>query len=248
MPKLISIIVITYNDKDNTLKLLESLKKTDYPNYEIIMADNGSIDGTAEAVEKMFPNVKIVKNRKNLGYSSAVNLGFKEAKGDYIVPLNSDMLVFKADWLKILVQVLESEKNIGMVRPMFMNYDNPEISESNVYDGHGSVRGKENPITGFGMKDVGQFPEVVEKKWVGNAIIKREVFEKIGLYDDRFFLYFEDVDFSRRAKNAGYKLLIATRSKILHKRGETIGRFSKWRQKYYFYSSKLKYVLKWLFV
>ena len=240
MTKLISIIIITYNDKNNTLKLLESLKKTDYPNYETIVADNGSRDGTAEAIKKMFPNVKIVKNRKNLGYSSAVNLGFKETKGDYIVPLSSDMLIFKKDWLKILVQVLESEKSIGMVRPMFMRYDNPEISESNVYDG------KKN--TGFGVKDVGQFPELVEKKWVGNAIIKREVFEKIGLYDERFFLYFEDLDFSRRARKAGYKLLIATRSKILHKRGGTIRRFSKLRRKYYFYSSKLKYILKWLFI
>ncbi len=67
MPKLISIIVITYNDKDNTLKLLESLKKTDYPNYETIVSDNGSTYVTAEDIKKMFQNVKIGKIRKNLG-------------------------------------------------------------------------------------------------------------------------------------------------------------------------------------
>lgn len=253
--KLVSIVIVNYNGKGVTLDLLKSLKKTSYPNYEIIVSDNASTDGSIQAIRKCFPYVEIVKNKKNLGYPGALNTGLKKSKGDYIVTLNNDMIVYQGGWLSELVKVAETDKKIGVVRIMDMQSADPELIEANVY-----LFSKMNSVSrailklfggtflkfgmmGKGKKDVGLFPRVVDVEWAGTCLIKRGVFDKIGIFDRKFFLYYDDMDFCYRAKKSGYRVVLATKAKLIHKHGATIKKQKSFAV-YHFYRSRLRYMLK----
>jgi len=107
--KLVSIVIVNYNGKNDTLEFLDSLKKTSYPNYEIIVVGNASTDGSVEAIREKFPKVGIVRNKRNLG--CGLNSGIECGRGDYIVTLPNDMIAFQKSWLSEAVKVAESDKN-----------------------------------------------------------------------------------------------------------------------------------------
>jgi GT2 family glycosyltransferase/glycosyltransferase involved in cell wall biosynthesis len=203
-----SIIVLTYNALHYTQKFYESILKTVNSNYELIIIDNASIDGTKEYLNSISldnKNVKLIFNDKNLGFPAAVNQGIHIAKGKYILIANNDIVVTQS-WLERLIEVVESDNRIGIVGPISNEVsgvqrdkeaDYKTIDEMHLYAD--SVREKnKNKIT--------QFPRVAFLC----TLIKKDVIEKIGGLDERFSPgNFEDDDFCLRAQLAGYKTVIA---------------------------------------
>ncbi len=205
-----SIIIVTYNHKKYLSDCLESVINQDYP-HEIIVVDNNSKDGTIEYLEKYFPKVKLVKSKNNLGFGAANNLGVGHSNGDYIVFLNPDTVVEKS-WLRKLIEPIEDDKNI-VTTSKIMNYDGNYVNTCGLI----------THFTGITFpRGYGEKPEKFDKYEYLNSIsgccfgIKKQEFNKIGGFDENFFLYNEDSEFSWRLKLKGYKILFTPESIVKH--------------------------------
>ena len=224
----VSIIVLTWNNYKDTKECLESLAKLEYPNYEIIVVDNASIDGSEEKLKREFLQHIFIKNEENLGYAGGNNVGIKyamENHADYVLLLNNDVIVDKR-FLEPLVLIAQEDADIGVVGPKVYYYDKPNLinfagSRINFWKGS-------TPHIGSGEIDKGQYEEVKEEDYQdGCAILmKSEVINRIGLLDEKYFIYWEETDFCCRARQAGYKIMNVPQSKIWHKISSTMGRES----------------------
>jgi GT2 family glycosyltransferase len=223
MKKLVSVIIVNWNGKKYLKECCSSLRSQNYPNIEIIIVDNGSIDGSVNYVRKHYPNIKIIKNNKNLGYAGGNNVGYNAAKGEYILFLNNDTKVTKS-FLTNLVKVLESSDRIGVVQSKILLMDMPERIDS-----IGSFLTPTGFLYHFGVqkKDVSkynvQMPIYSAKG--ACALFRRDVLKKVEvdetIFDERFFCYFEETDLAHRIWLAGYKILYVPSSVIFHKLGAT---------------------------
>ncbi len=235
---LVSLVIPSYNGKEMTVKLLESLKKTRYNNLDVVVVDNGSADGCYEYVKKHFHHVKVLKLEVNQGFTGGANYGIKNTEGEYIVMMNNDMIL-DPDWLTELVKVANSDKRIGIVASAFLN-DDGTIDRLGYVESGGLVL-KFKPLHRNAVYR-NQFPPVLQ---VDHAfgLVKREVLDKIGVFDDKHFIYWEDVDLCYRARKAGFTTVIATRSKIFHKKSQTMKRFPYIRT-YHYHKNKIRFIMK----
>ena len=212
-PPKVSVIVPTYNLKKIVCECLKSILSQDYPNLEVILVDNGCTDGTGEAVIKKFPQVRIIRNKKNLGVTGGVNTGLKEADGDYIWLVDHDN-IFRKNTLSEMVKLLESDSKIGIVVPKIYYWEKKDTiwaagTGMNLLTGENIFRGG---------KDIGKYDKIEEVEIApANFLVKREVIEKVGFYDDVFFISYEDADFSFRVKKAGYKIVYTPKAICYHK-------------------------------
>lgn len=191
--KKVSIIILNWNGKELTRACLNSIKKnTEYPNYEIIVVDNGSTDGSVEMLEKDFPEVRLVKNRENLGFGGGNNQGIEIAKGDYLFLLNNDTLVTKG-WLSSAVEIMESNSKVASVGSALV------APKAQLNDGVNFDKEKDT-VCGAAM------------------LMKRKVVERIGAFDVENFspIYGEETDWNYRARNVGYKVIETSRSRVVH--------------------------------
>ena len=233
MKKFVSIIILNWNGKEDTIECLESLRKLDYPNYEIIVVDNGSTDGSCEIFKKNYPYVKLIENEKNLGVAEGNNLGIYQAKGEYILLLNNDIVVDR-NLLNELLTVLESNPEIGIVGPTMYYYDDPKRIW---FGGGGKIcwnRGKTNILRSNEI-DNGQFEKITEVDYIVSCALltKKELFKKIGYMDSKYFAYFDETDWCVRAHKAGYRVLYVPKAKIWHKISSTSKKISGFTE-YYF--------------
>ncbi|MEM2955045.1 MAG: glycosyltransferase family 2 protein [Candidatus Nanoarchaeia archaeon] len=222
----VSIIVLNWNGKKYLQKCLDSVFNIDYKNYEVLFVDNASTDGSVNFVKKQYQNeikskkLKLVLNDKDYGFAEGNNIAIRQVLKDksvnYICLLNNDTIVDK-NWLSALVNFAEKNSKIGIVGSKIYYLDQPNKINF--------AGGKVNLWTGSGMHigdnelDRGQynFPKKVDYITGASMCIKREVFEKIGFFPEEFFCYWEDTDFSFRARKAGYELWYVPDSKIWHK-------------------------------
>jgi len=226
----VSIIILNWNGWKDTIECLESLYRINYPNYEVILVDNASSDDSVEMLEKWAKGREklfLLKNDKNYGFTGGNNIAIKqilqEGRSEYILLLNNDTVVSE-DFLKELVKVAESRKNIGIVGPKIYNYDGnkrQKIIQSagsaiNLYTGNITMYGN-NQI------DRGQFDDIRAVGYISGAclLIKCEAVQKIGLLNDNLFAYFEDVDWCLKAKEKKYDVVYAPASVIWHKLGKS---------------------------
>jgi len=230
MPK-VSIIIVNWNGLEDTMECLGSLKDIDYPNYEVIVVDNGSQGNEAEVLrEKWGEYVHVIECDKNYGFAGGANIGIRYAlrvsKPGYILLLNNDTVVAK-EFLTEMVRAAATDARIGMVGPKVCNYY--------VRDRIDAAGGRINWRFGFGEDigegetDRGQFNVAQEVDFVsGSALLVRSaVIKEIGPLDERFFLYNEDADWCLRAKRAGYKVWFTPAGPVFHKQGASTGRVSK---------------------
>ncbi len=211
---LISIIIPNWNGKGHLDNCISSLLSQTYKNYEIILVDNGSSDGSVEYVKAQYPSVKIIENSHNLGFAQGTNVGIRASKGDYIVTLNNDT---KADsrFLEELAKAAEIKDDIGMCAPKVRFFHNPEVIDSTGilihFDGSGLNRG-------FKEIDTGQYDEIVEVfgASAGAALYKKKMLDEIGLFDDDFFAYYEDLDLAWRARLAGWRSIYVPSALVYH--------------------------------
>ncbi len=214
MPK-VSIVVVNYNGLALIRECLDSLTAQVYPDFDILLVDNQSTDGSAQLARQQYPSVQVIESAENLGYSGAVNLARAYATGDYIAILNMDVVV-EADWLYPLVDFLESHPPAGAVTPQILLYDRP---------GTINALGQNVHVTGLGFNrrlhapaaSADRTPTPVSGLHGSAFLIRRELFEAIGGMNATNFMYHEDVDISWMVLLAGYDLYCVPESVVYHK-------------------------------
>jgi GT2 family glycosyltransferase len=215
----VAIIVLNWNGLNDTLDCLESLACLDYPNYEIVVVDNGSTDGSVEAMRRHFPNVTLIENDENLGYAEGNNRGVEYALrtgADYIFVLNNDTILSQ-DILTRLVVVADANPRVGAVGPKIYYYAQPR----RIWFAGGIIDWQRGVTVnlGAGEEDIGQFEQVKSVDFLAGCALltKRETWKNVGSFDSRFFMYWEETDWCTRARRAGYDLLLVPQAKMWHK-------------------------------
>ena len=214
----IAIVILNWNGYEDTSECIISLQKITYDNYQIVVVDNGSIQDDYLLLKKNFSDIEVVRSESNLGFTGGNNLGIENAmkmNPDYFLLLNNDTTV-EPDFIQRLLDVFEKEKNAGIAAPQINYFYEPEKIWT--------VGGKISRLRGSGFDDSDQIynstkSEIRLVTFVSGCcmLIRREVLEKIGLFDENFFLYIEDADLCCRTTKAGYKIVVNNHSKIFHK-------------------------------
>ena len=205
---LISVIVLNYNGKKYLKKCFNSLEQQTYPYCEIILIDNASTDGSVKYVKEKFPSVKIIQNKENLGYAEANNKATEIAKGKYLFFLNNDTWI-EQNTVEELVQTLGENEKIGACAPQIRDYE-----------------GIRRISLGVGC-DIFGYPSSTATGKVfyvdGAALfIRNSIFDEIGGFDDRYFVFHEDVDLSWRLRLYGYEIATNPRAIVYHVSGGTL--------------------------
>lgn len=217
LPK-IAAVVLNYNGKEVTLQALRSLSAMDYPACHLVVVDNGSTDGSYEAVAAAFPAVTRLRTEVNLGPAGGVNLGLRfalEEGYDYALVLNNDIEV-APDFLARLVEVAESDPSIGIVGPKgYYYWDRERIWSAG---GRLPFREAATKERGQGELDRGQYDRDEEVDYVNGCamLVKRDVLERAGLWDPAYHILVEDADFCMRARRHGYRCFYAHRARLWH--------------------------------
>ena len=222
----VSIIILNWNGKKDTIECIKSLQKINYLNYEILLVDNGSLDGSVECFKKNYPEIELIENDINLGFAEGNNVGIKRAlsnKTDYILLLNNDTILDN-NFLDELIEVSESDSRIGIVGPTVYHYG--KLNKIQFAGAKISLNTGRFKLYRLDKTDDGQFNETLDVDYVcGCALLgKKELFEKIGSLNKYYFAYWEETELCFRAKKAGYRVVYAPKSKIWHKGGATTGK------------------------
>ena len=208
----IAIIIVNWKQYQLTKLCLYSLQKIKYDNYQIILIDNESNPKELKKIKNQFDKIITFPNQKNLGFTGANNIGIEYAiKNDfeYVMLINNDTEVEK-NFINPLIELLEKNQNFGAAQPLILNYYN----RNKVWSAGGFL----NKF--FGYTYVIKSPEGIKKNidWITGCcfFLRTDVIKKIGLLDENFFAYYEDVDWSIRIKNAGYDLAFVKSSVVYH--------------------------------
>lgn len=210
-------IVIPNLNGDRFLKdcLNSILNQKDY-RIKTVLVDNGSSDKSVTTTKSLFPEVNIIKNNQNRGYAGGANRGVRFSiahKADYIMILNNDT-VLPQNFFHYLIETLENDRTIGIIGPKILFFDDPkkvwfsggEIDQKRFTAGHQKKKSDNEMIF-----------STTEFITGCSMMVSKEVFQKIGFFDERFFIYYEDVDFCFRAKKAKYKIVYEPRATMFHK-------------------------------
>ncbi|MGB9911230.1 MAG: glycosyltransferase family 2 protein [Microgenomates group bacterium] len=239
----LSIIIVSFNVGKLLKECIESiLKNKNELSYEIIIVDNASTDNSVKIVKKLgVKELRVIENKKNLGFAKAVNQGIKKARGDYILLLNPDTKV-KPGSLKNLLSFAKSHPDVGVIGAKLINPDGS--IQSSVYHFPSLWRAfKEFWLGEKGAYEkytpLGEKPLEVDAVTGAVMLISRKTIKKIGLFDERYFMYFEDLDYCRRVKKAGLKIYYLPTVKILHHHGQSAKKVGDQARKWLVKSSKI---------
>jgi hypothetical protein len=222
------MVVLTWNQRDLTLDCLASLAEMTYPadRLDLIVVDNGSADGTAEAIRDQFPQVVVLENEENLGFAAGNNVGIRHAMehgADYVMLLNNDTVV-DPHMLTYLIDVAESDPEIGVVGPKMLYFDPPDV----IWCAGNSIeweRGAALVRLQAEERDTGADEALAEVDYVTGCgvCLRREVIEQVGMLDPRFFIYYEESDWCLRASKAGWRVLYVPQARLWHKVSAAMG-------------------------
>ena len=241
----VNLFVLNWNGRDLTLDCLSSLEKVIYPNVKIHIIDNGSSDNSVVSIRNKFPDYEIIELAENHGFAKGNNTGFQSVKqkADYTIFLNNDTIV-DPNFIDPLVNELEAISNVKQTAPKIFYEDKKEY----IWFAGGIISLWTGVIrhSGIRKKDSSKFSQKRKIDYAtGCCVCMRTVdFESIGMFDETFLLYGEDVDLSLRFSNQGGEILFVPESKIWHKVSASLGgqsAFGKWKRKL---SGKMKLVRK----
>lgn len=213
-PPKVSIVILNYNGKDVLGGCLSSVFAVDYPNLEVILVDNNSRDGSFETAKGNFSKAVFIKNTENLGFSAGNNVGIRfalEKMADYVLLLNNDTRV-ERNFVTKLLEVAENDDGIGILSPLIFKGKTKDVWFSGGKINWFKMKAFHN--SNIGKKELKSYPTEIISGC--SMLIKKKVFERIGLLDEDYFLYWEDTDFSYRAKKAGFKRVIVPGSAVCH--------------------------------
>ena len=238
----ISIITINYNGYKDTCELIASLPLEDN-SIEVIVVDNASKEDEATLIEQHYPQVKVIRSQKNLGFAGGNNLGIHAAHGKYLFFLNNDTLLkHHTSAISLLVNRLESSPKIGAVCPKIrFTWDDNPIQFAG-YTPLSSITMRNRAI-GCSEPDYGQYDTAHPTPYAHGAamMVKREVIEKAGLMPECYFLYYEELDWSMMIRRAGYDIWYEPSVTVYHKESQTTGQQSPLRT-YYITRNRLLFV------
>jgi len=239
---LVYIIVLTWNGKADTIECLNFLQHVEYQNFKIVVVDNGSTDGTCEAIKKQFPVVELVANKENLRFAGGNNVGMQYALqngAEYVLLLNNDTVVDK-HFLKNLLEVASTNPGIGMVGPKIYYF----TDKQRLWYAGGKIVWWKGLVSHVGIREVdhGQYDEIKETDYITGCciLVKRSVIESIGMLDERYFIYGEDADWCVRTTRKGFNLVYVPASVIWHKVSVSAGGHLSWFKNW----NKLKSTLR----
>lgn len=233
----LSIVIISYNTKNILLDCISSIKGSIYGvklNTEIIVVDNFSTDGSAEALIKDYPSVILIKNKENLGFSKANNIGIKKARGRYILFLNSDTIVYKKT-LETMVEFMDKNKDAGAATCKVL-MPNGKLDDAShrgfpsplnslyYFSGLSKFFPKSKRFAGYNLSYL-NLDEVHKIDACAGAfmMVRKSAGEKVRWWDEDFFWYGDDLDFCYRLKRLGYKIYYVPNVSILHYKGASGG-------------------------
>lgn len=238
------LVILNYKLADKVIKCVQGVKLSSYKNYQILVVDNNSQDGIEKKIEGL--GIEFLQSGQNLGYSGGNNLGIKKALergADYIFILNPDTEVRPDTIEKLLDGLKLYGAGIGGPKIYFDKKEKRILYAGGIFD-------QENVIgrhRGVDEEDSGQYDIAEETDFVTGAamMIKREVIEKIGMLDERFFLYYEDTDYCKRAKDAGFKVMYIPQALVYHENSQSTGLGSS-LQDYYLTRNRMLIASKYL--
>ena len=228
----VSVVIVSFNTRELLRECINTLdRESSGVTYETIVVDNASRDGSADMVAADFPNVRLVRSDKNLGFAAANNLGFAEAGGKYVVLLNSDAFL-KHDALRISVERMNKSPQVGLAGAQLISRDGswqpsarkfPSLLNDFLTLSGLAARYPHSRLFGRFDRTWADPKEPAEIDWVPGAysIVRRDLLMKLGGFDERFFLYYEEVDLCRRIKQAGYQVWYWPDVIVIHLGGES---------------------------
>ena len=216
---MISVIVVNYNGKQFLARCLTSLTNQTTKDFEVIVVDNGSRDGSEGEVQKYYPRAALVKLKDNKGYAAALNRGTLESRGDFILALNNDTEL-DPHFIKELLSASDDDPTLGMWATKMILPDRKINSTGICISRSGAAWDR-----GMFQEDTGQFDEPGEVfgPCGGAALYRKKMLEDIGLFDEDFFLYMEDVDIAFRGRLAGWRCRYVPSAVVVHQQGGTSG-------------------------
>jgi GT2 family glycosyltransferase len=229
----LAIILLNYGGAKDTEECVRSLEKSTYRDFEIIIVDNGSRDGSVERLRGACPDALLLVNEKNLGFAEGNNVGIRRAFQDecrYILLLNNDTVV-EPNTLGELVNGFSSRENVGIVGGKILYYDQPDVLWfAGGYFNEHSAFGRHD---GIGKHDSPAFSQARTSNYMTGCCLlaRREVFDAVGLLAKEYFAYLEDVEFCVRARQKGFSILYVPTARVYHK----VSRTSSWDSPMYLY-------------
>lgn len=214
----IAVVVLNTNRREDTLECLASLEALDYPNHSVIVLDNASTDGSAEAVRARFPAVRVHHLTENLGYAGNNNVGIRlavEAGADWVLVLNEDTTLDPACFTE-LMRAAAVDPRIGVVGPMVYHADEPTVIQS----AGGLLDARWTSIhAGQNEDDRGQFAAPRDVQWISGCaiLVRAEAIRQVGALDERFFYYWEETEWCIRIAKAGWRIVHVPAARIWHK-------------------------------
>ena len=215
----VSVVIVNYNGSDLLRQCLCTLLDTDYPNYEIVVVDNASTDGSLDEFEQSFglnPRIKLVENRENLGHAEGCNIGARMTTGQYLVFLDSDIAFEDATWMRELVNVMENDVSVGLAQAKIVLAEDKGCLDyvCVAVDALGTWEAN------YGSKEelLSDNFEILAAS-SGCCIVRRKVFNQIGGFDADYFIYDDDTDLSLRTRLLGYKVMLVPSASVIHRGG-----------------------------
>lgn len=217
-PAKIVVILLNFNGYKDTLECLSSLAKVSYTNFQTLVIDNGSSDGSVLKIREKYPDMPIIETGNNYGFAGGNNFGIEWAlthRADWVLLLNNDTTVNPL-FLDAFMEAVKEKPNAGVLGAKILKYSDPETIDH--LGGYWSPSNGEFFSSHSGVKDHPYF-EMEKADYVCGAamLIKRSVIEKVGLLEPKFFLFWEETDYCYRTKQEGFEIWTAPRAKIWHK-------------------------------
>lgn len=218
---LVDVIIVNWNGLHFLSECLGALSRQTFSEFEVWLVDNGSRDGSVDWVQHHYPDVHLVVNDRNLGFAAANNQAIRLGRAPFVVTLNNDA-VPEPQWLAEMVSVAQSHPEVGMVASLMLFHHAPDVINS---------AGIAVDRLGFAWDRLGgqpihaseQVPTPVFGASAGAALYRRTMLDEIGLFDEDFFAYLEDVDLAWRAQWAGWECLYVPTARVLHHHSGTAG-------------------------
>jgi len=253
----LSIIIVNYNSKkivkECLVSVFSNLKKSI---YEVIVSDNGSTDGSIEMIKKEFAQTRLVENKKNIGFAAANNRAIEMSRGEYIFLLNPDTVILDESIFK-LVEFMDDNKNIGAVGPLVVNADgsmqkqckrgNPDFWNSfTYYSGLWKLFPRDKKwqkiFGGYFLLDKPNDLICEVGSLSGAAmIVRKSIIDKVGLMNEEYIMYWDDLDWCFRIKDVGWKIYYFPESKIIHYGGVGGSQIHAFKNLWYFYHGACVY-------
>lgn len=241
----LSIIFVNYNDKVHLKECLSSLEASPLLSHlEIIVVDNNSSDGSQEFIKSHFPRAKLICNKENIGFARASNQGIRQSRGDFVLFLNTDTTIFPES-LSLLLREIKTNHQAGAVGPALLKGENRYQISFGWRRGFGSELLQKcffNPFYRMKLKRAKKKREV---GWLSAAclLVRKDVLEEVNLFDEDFFLYFEDIDLCFRIREKGWKLICLPQVKVFHRGGASTS-YSEFSSRYEYRKSQLYFYQK----